>query len=33
MVVNDFRDMLGMEMHANTCVRVFVGRGKGGGWY
>ena len=25
-----FVDMLGMEMHTNTCVRVFVGRG--GGW-
>ena len=27
-----FVDMLGMEMHTNTLVRVFVGRGKGGGW-
>ena len=25
-----FVDMLGMEMHTNTCVRVFVGRGRGG---
>ena len=28
-----FVDMLGMEMHTNTCVRVFVGRRRrGGGW-
>ena len=26
-----FVDMLGMEMHTNTCVRVFVGSGRGGG--
>ena len=26
-----FVDMLGMEMYTNTCVRVFVGRGRGGG--
>ena len=25
-----FVDMLGMEMHTNTCVRVFIGRGRGG---
>ena len=29
MVVNDFVDILDMEMHTNTCVRVFVGRGGG----
>ena len=28
-----FVDMLGMEMHTNTCVRVFVGRRMGGGCY
>ena len=27
-----FVDILGMEMHTNTCVRVFFGRGRGGGW-
>ena len=26
-----FVDILGMEMHTNTCVRVFVGRGGGFG--
>ena len=31
MVVNEFVDMLGMELHTNTCVRVFVDRGSGGG--
>ena len=25
-----FVDILGMEMHTNTCVRVFVGRERGG---
>ena len=25
-----FVDMLGIEMHTNTLVRVFVGRGRGG---
>ena len=27
-----FVDILGMEMHTNTCVRVFAGRGREGGW-
>ena len=27
-----FVDILGMEMHINTCVCVFVGKGRGGGW-
>ena len=31
MVDNDFRNTLGME-HTNTCVRVFVGRVRRGGW-
>ena len=25
-------DMLGMEIHTNTRVCIFVGRGRGGGW-
>ena len=25
-----FVDILGMEMHTNTCVRVFVGKGREG---
>ena len=32
MVVMIFVDMLGMEMQTNTCVRVFVGKGRGEEW-
>ena len=27
-----FIDLLGVEMHTNTFVHVFAGRGRGGGW-
>ena len=28
-----FVDILGMEMHTNTCVCAFAGRGRGGRWH